>query len=193
MKRNTSHITDSKIILGCSRKQSRFQKMLFIRYSGQILTTCRLYSTNDYPAKDILQDTFIKVFDKIHQYNPDRGPIVGWIRRIAINMALDHYKKSKIRTVHIDSDTEELLDVELAEIDDTVSRYDEEVIMQLIQSLPTGYKTVFNLYLLDGYSHSEIAKFLSISISTSKSQLFKAKKLLKEKLVNHRKRRNENV
>jgi len=192
MKNNLSHISDSEIISGCKEKQRHFQKLLFLRYSGQILTTCRRYTTNDYPAKDLVQETFIKVFEKIHQYDPKKGTIIGWIRRIAINVAIDNYNKKKIRTVYIDSNIEELIDNSTDDLDDSLSNCDEELIMHLVKNLPQGYQTVFNMYLLDGFSHLEIAKLLFISVSTSKSQLFKAKNMLKKQLFNYRKRRNEN-
>ena len=129
-----------------------------------------------------LQDTFIKVFDKIHQFDPRKGKLESWIRRIAINLALNAIRDKKMTFV------EAKMDIPQEEENPAFQDLSEEKILGLIGELPVGYKTVFNLYVIDGYSHKEIASQLNISLSTSKTQLFKAKRILQEKIITLKKK-----
>lgn len=181
------HIYDEEaelgeLLKGCRKKDPHFQKRLFEKYASLIFTTCRRYNTSWYPAKDLLQDTFIKVFDKIHQFDPRKGKLESWIRRIAINLALNAIRDKKMTFV------EAKMDIPQEEENPAFQGLSEEKILGLIGELPVGYKTVFNLYVIDGYSHKEIASQLNISLSTSKTQLFKAKRILQEKIITLKKK-----
>ncbi len=166
------------IIEGCRRGETRCQELLFKEFAPRILTTCRRYESSKQEAKDILQETFITVFKKIHQFNPQKGSMEGWIKRIAINTALKELRQQKLTFVDFSNIHEP--SEELAEEITTVSN---ERILQAIKELPDGYRTVFNLFVLDGFSHHEVAAKLGISQQTSKSQLSKAKKMLRTKLT----------
>ena len=163
----------TELLVGCRKKDHVAQKLLFERYAGLVLTTCRRYSTSYYPPKDLLQDTFIKVFEKIHQFDENKGKFKSWITRIAINLALNSIRDRKIKIVGYEMEMEQPNENEKLSAD-----LSEEKILAIIDKLPMGYKTVFNLYAIDGFSHQEIADKLNISLSTSKSQLFKAKRAL---------------
>lgn len=161
------------LLNGCRIKDQLAQRHLFERYSGLVLTTARRYSTVHYLPKDLMQDTFIKVFDKIHQYDETKGKFSNWISRIAINLALNSIRDRKIKIVEYDLEIEQAPEGEPLSSD-----LSEERILSIIDKLPIGYKTVFNLFVFDGFTHQEIADRLNISVSTSKSQLHKAKKCL---------------
>lgn len=165
------------ILNGCRQNNPRFQKLLFEKYSQVVYTTCRRYNTPYYHAKDLLHDTFIKVFDKINQFDEKKGKLESWITRIAINLALNSIRDKKINFVKLDYDLEEITENSSLQYD-----LSEEEILAIIDQLPLGYKTVFNLYVFDDFTHKEIATELNISVSTSKSQLFKAKKMLQKQI-----------
>jgi RNA polymerase sigma-70 factor (ECF subfamily) len=135
-------------------------------------------------AGDILQETFITVFEKIAQYDPSKGAIDTWINRIAINTALKALRKKQTALVDIDL----LPDIadEVPDENTTMDDISEEYLLGLIQALPVGYRTVFNLYVIDGFGHQEIADTLGISPQTSKSQLFKAKAMLRRNLTSEK-------
>lgn len=176
----STKMSTAELINGCKSKDSYFQKLFFERYSPIVYTTCRRYGSSSYNAKDLLQDAFIKAFDKMHQFDPQKGKPESWLNRIAINLALNEIRKRKIDTVELNSD----FDIYSTDEEEIFSpNISEEEILALINRLPIGYKTVFNLYIIDGYSHKEIAEQLSISASTSKSQLFKAKKMLQKQIT----------
>ena len=136
---------------------------------------CLRYAKSSSEAQDILQDGFIKVFDKIHQFG-FQGSFEGWIRRIMINTALNYCRKSSIM---FELDGMEAL-AELQTASKAVSRLSEQEILQMIQCMPDGYRLVFNLYVIEGYKHSEIAKMLNISKNTSRSQLSKGRKFIQK-------------
>ncbi len=170
----------SSILAGCVRKDAQAQRLLFNRCAPGILTTCRQYETKGLDAKDILQETFMAVFEKITQYNPEKAAIETWINRIAVNTALKMLRKQQPVWVELDRLPEipEANEPEANEWDELT----EEQLLQIIGELPVGYRTVFNLYVVDEFSHADIAETLGISVQTSKSQLFKAKAMLRQKL-----------
>ena len=170
------------LLRGCKQKDQYFQKLLFERYASRVFTTCRRYSTVSYPAKDILQDTFLKAFEKIHQFDESKGKFESWLSRIAINLALNAIRDKKMTFVELDFEISQS-----AEKSDFMPDLSEEKILALINKLPLGYKTVFNLFVIDGFSHQKIAQELNISISTSKSQLFKAKRILRQQILSIKK------
>ncbi|MEM6725596.1 MAG: sigma-70 family RNA polymerase sigma factor [Bacteroidota bacterium] len=168
------------IIEGCRKQDSRSQELLFRYFAPRILTTCRRYETPHFGAQDILQETFLTVFNKFHQFDPDKGAIESWMKRIAINTALKVLRKQKLQFVEIDYHPEAASMSATPDVEPNIS---EEQILSALKELPEGYRTVFNLFVIDGFSHQEIAELLSISPQTSKSQFFKAKRMMRTKLT----------
>lgn len=167
----------SSILAGCLRKEPASQELLFRVLSPRVLTTCRRYESAVLGAEDILQETFIKVFTNIHQFDPKKGNLETWTKRIAINYALREICKQKIKFVELDDEIERE-----ETLTNDISTVSDEYLLSLIKELPTGFRTVFNLSVIDGYSHKEISQILGVTVSTSKSQLFKAKRLLRKKI-----------
>lgn len=159
---------------------------MYQQYADTIFAVCLKYSRNYADAEDTLQDCFITIFDKIHQYK-NKGSFEGWLKRIAINTALQKYR--------IASPLELVTEVkdEKDEDDFTVKKdiYNVAVLLEFVQQLPDQYRLVFNLYVLDDYSHKEIAEVLKISEGTSKSNLSRARKILKEKLIAYKKQQEK--
>ncbi len=142
------------------------------------MAICRRYSLNDFDAAEVLNNGFLKVFTHIEKYDPDK-PFKPWIARIITNTAIDHYRTNLKFSAHDDISTHE-------DIGQGAAIYDQlayKDLLVLVQTLSPAYRTVFNLYAIDGYSHEEIAGLLKISIGTSKSNLFKARQQLREKLM----------
>ena len=170
-------IDDGKLIEGCLRNKRRSQKQLYNKYAPKMYGVCLRYSKNKHDAEDILQDAFIKIYRNIDFFN-NKGSFEGWIRRIVVNTALTHLR-NKTKHWFVDIDT---VPVAIEEDEEKFSPLSPEDLIQLIQELPNGYRTVINLFVFEKYSHKEIAKALAISEGTSKSQYSKAKALLKSKI-----------
>jgi RNA polymerase sigma factor (sigma-70 family) len=166
------------IINGCIRQDRSSQYMLYKEFYSYGMAICRRYSLNDYDAADVLNDGFLKVFTHIEKYDPEK-PFKSWIGRIITNTAIDHYRMNLKFSDHDDVDTHENIG-NAAVVYDQLAYKD---LLALVQSLSPAYRTVFNLYAIDGYSHDEIAELLKISVGTSKSNLFKARQKLQEKLA----------
>ncbi len=143
------------------------------------MTVCRRYACDQAEAEDMLQESFIKVFTNIGQFR-FQGSLEGWIRRIVVHTALRTLQKKKIRFTEIDED----LDLAQSVNTDGLDGLSVEELLKLIGNLPDGYRLVFNLYVLEGYDHNEIAGMLEISPTTSRSQLSKARKLLQTQVEN---------
>jgi RNA polymerase sigma factor (sigma-70 family) len=171
-------VTEAEIIEGCRAGKSKLQKALYERYSGKMYNICLRYAKNSDEAEDILQEGFIKVFDKINQF-AGTGSFEGWIRRIMVNSALEVIRKRKIDFSVVD--TKYIQDPHEYTYN-TISTLNVKELLAVIQQLPDGYRTVFNLYVIEGYQHSEIAEILGVSEGTSKSQLARARNLLQSKL-----------
>ena len=164
-----------KLIQRCAKNDRKAQAEVYQLFSGKLFALCLKYSKNYAEAQDNLQDGFITIFNKIGQYN-FKGSFEGWMKRIVINTALQKYRtKSMLSLV-----TEEIPDEITVEIDEETVSLD--FLLSIIQQLPNRYRMVFNLYVLDGYSHKEIAKKLTITEGTSKSNLSRARLILREKL-----------
>jgi RNA polymerase sigma factor (sigma-70 family) len=164
-----------KLIEKCANNDRKAQAEVYQLFSGKLFALCLKYSKNYVEAQDNLQDGFITIFNKIGQYN-SKGSFEGWMKRIVINTALQKYRGKNILSLV----TEEIPDQVIIEIDeDTVSL---DFLLGIIQELPDRYRMVFNLYVLDGYSHKEISTKLSITEGTSKSNLSRGRLILKEKL-----------
>ena len=166
------------IIDGCRHGQRKAQKQLFEYLAGNLLTVSRQYTPKASDPLDNLQDSFIKIFDRIHTFDPNKGNLTSWARRIVINTALDKLNKKGIEEVVLEY--EHLPEMLESKIKDTE---DIEQLMHIIAQLPDGYKQVFCLYEIEGYSHKEIGEMMGISEGTSKSQFNRAKLLLRNKLA----------
>lgn len=166
-----------ELIKKCQKNNSKAQSVLYNLYAGKLYAVCYKYSKNQAEAEDTLHDGFITIFNKISQFK-NQGSFEGWMKRIMINTALEKYRKDKVFPLI----NEEIKDEEDEEIEDDNLNLNE--LLTSIQKLPNRYRLVFNLYVLDGYSHKEIGKLLDISEGTSKSNLSRAKVLLKKELSN---------
>lgn len=150
------------------------QSEIYELYADVLFGICLKYSRNYQDAEDTLQDSFLIIFDKITQYNK-KGSFEGWLKRIAINTALQKYrKKTPLQLVKEVTEVEDLVEIDFED-----KNLDIDFLLNLIQQLPDQYRLVFNLYVLDSYSHKEISKMLNISEGTSKSNLSRARKKLK--------------
>ncbi len=165
------------IVAGCVANNRRDQERLFTLYYGKMLSACLRYIPDRDSAQEVLQEGFIKVFEKIGAFD-HKGSLEGWIRRIVVNTAIDHIRKSKKDPFRTDKDEDFKLGandpmVEMEEVQ--LFELKAEMAMEAIQLLSPAYRTVFSLYVLEEYSHKEIAEKLGISEGTSKSNLAKAK------------------
>ncbi|MSQ79872.1 MAG: sigma-70 family RNA polymerase sigma factor [Flavobacteriaceae bacterium] len=172
--------TEEEVLKGCLSRDRACQKAVFDRYSGRMLSLCFRYSRDKMEAEDILQEAFIRVFDSLHQFG-FKGSFEGWLRRVMVTTALNHYRKKKNERMEVDM--EEAVEVEKAEFDNYDNRFELKELMAMVQTLPAQYKAVFNLYAVDGYNHREIAEMLGISESSSKSNLSRARGILQRMIT----------
>ena len=169
---------EPSLVKKCIKGDQRAQRVLFEKFAPKMLGVCLRYTKNTEEAEDVLQDGFIKVFTKIHLYKGG-GALEGWIRKVIVNTALDNIRRNhKYR----DNIAVEFVDYKLEDHSYIVEGLIEEDLLKLINSMPLGYKTVFNMFAIEGFSHKEIAKELNISENTSKSQYARARAYLKTKL-----------
>ncbi|EMQ96016.1 MULTISPECIES: RNA polymerase sigma factor [Xanthomarina] len=168
-----------QLIQKCSKNDTKAQAELYQLFSGKLFSVCLKYCKNYAEAEDNLQDAFVTIFNKISQYK-HKGSFEGWLKRITINTALQRYRNQGVFEIIDDTNIE---DVEVTVEDDDVTL---EFLLQIIQELPDRYRLVFNLYVLDGYSHKNIADMLDITIGTSKSNLARARKILKDKIEDYK-------
>jgi len=169
---------EKDLIQACIRKEKWAQKQLYETYYSQMMGVCLCYSNNKEDALDILHEGFIKVFNHIAKYQPGTS-LNAWIRRIMVNSAIDFYRKSIRRRTE---DIETAFDISSNDAD-AISQCSEKEILAAVQQLSPAYRAVFNLYIIEGYSHREIANKLEITESTSRSNLVKARTKLKEILI----------
>ncbi|TDH28069.1 sigma-70 family RNA polymerase sigma factor [Segetibacter sp. 3557_3] len=170
-------MNEFEIIRGCLKHDVNCQRKLFEHYAGKMMTVCLRYAKDSMEAEDLLQESFIKVFRYIHQFKFE-GSFEGWIRRIVVNNALKSVKKKKINFQEINDRTHVAEHLEPF----AYSNLGEEDLMKLINQLPEGYRLVFNLSVIEGFTHEEIATMLNIQPGTSRSQLVKARKMLQNQV-----------
>ncbi|MCP4124031.1 MAG: RNA polymerase sigma factor [Bacteroidetes bacterium] len=168
----------SKLIQGCLQKQRSAQKELYDLMSPRMFAICRRYADSYQTAEDLLQEGFIKVYKHIGNYRGD-GSFEGWVKRIFINTAIEHFRK-QARMYPITN--LESVDYYIS-VTNMADRLELEDLQNMIKKLSPGYRTVFNLYIVEGYSHREIGEMLNISEGTSKSQLSRARYLLQKMIV----------
>ena len=169
---------ENKLIQACIEKDGRAQRAMYEKYAPQMFPICLRYVKEVSEAEDVLITGFMKVFDKIHTYTGE-GSLGGWIRRIMINESLGYLRRNKTMYLQVEMDAvERQPDLQL--INDHLQTED---LLKMVAELPLGYRTVFNLYAIEGYSHKEISQLLGISENTSKSQLSRARGLLQQRLL----------
>jgi RNA polymerase sigma factor (sigma-70 family) len=171
-------VTEHDLIRGCIRQDNSCQRMLFDKYAGKMMGVCLRYANDAMEAEDMIQDAFIKVFQYIGQFKFE-GSFEGWIRRIVVNTAIRHLERKKMKFKDIDDHSSSGPQVEAS----AYTHLGEEDLMKLINQLPDGYRLVFNLNVIEGYSHEEIAEMLHIQPGTSRSQLVKARKMLQQQIL----------
>ncbi len=179
---------DKELAKACASGNRDAQEELYNKYASKMFALCLRYAREHTEAEDFLHEGFIKVFSTIHQWK-GKGSLESWMRRVFINVILEKlrankhnvYSFSSYQTASAFDDEEESTELNVPAPDpDIISQLSEKEIIQLIQRLPDGYRTVFNLYVIEGFSHKEIAEMLGISEGTAKSQLSRAKSLLRK-------------
>ena len=173
-----------QLIIDCQKNNRKAQEQLYRLYSSKLFSVCLKYSRNYTEAEDNLQEGFLIIFNKIDQYS-FKGSFDGWLKRVMINYILQQYRNQTFLSLV----NENIQDESEIELDDNSISLD--YLLKIIQELPDRYRLVFNLYVLDGYSHQEIADMLNINIGTSKSNLSRAKVILKEKIEQHKNEDNK--
>lgn len=166
---------ESDLISGCMAGDRRMQEELYQRFSPRMYGVCLRYAGNTEEAEDILQEGFVKVFKKLDSYRGD-GSFEGWIRRIFVNTAIEHFRRKRYLQPVTEKEENTLEGNYLSVLDDLAERD----ILALVQQLSPGYRTVFNMYVVEGYTHKEIGDIMGISEGTSKSQLSRAKIILQD-------------
>ncbi|MEI2738263.1 MAG: RNA polymerase sigma factor [Chitinophagaceae bacterium] len=169
------NIPESDLIKGCIDGNRRMQEELYRRFSPRMYAVCLRYAGNAEEAEDILQEGFIKVFKKLDSFRSE-GSFEGWVRRIFVNTAIEHFRRKRY-LMPVTEKEENTIEGKYTSVLDELGAKD---IMALIQELSPGYRTVFNMYVVEGYTHKEIADMLGISEGTSKSQLSRAKVILQD-------------
>ena len=172
-------MTEEAILQGCLKNNAAAQKALYEKYSAKMLVVCYRYAHNREDAEDMLQEGLIKVFSQIHTFE-NRGALEGWIRRIVVHTCINILKKNKRFNESVDIIHASSLQVREESIPSIIQAKE---VVECIRMLPIGYRTVLNLYAIEGFSHKEIASMLDIEESTSRSQYTRAKVMLEDVLV----------
>lgn len=173
------HMTDEQLVKACVSGNVAAQKTFYERFARKMMGVCIRYTHSTEEAEDVLQDAFIKIFNHLNEYQ-NKGSLEGWVRRIMVNTALDSYRKNKKRQSDLDVDQVGFLLEHKSYIVEGIQADD---LLKIVQALPEGYRVVFNLFAIEGFSHKEIADRLGVTESTSKSQYSRAKKLLRQILI----------
>lgn len=173
---------ETEIIQGCLENKASAQEKLYALYSRRMMAICLRYTRSRVEAEDIFHEAFIKVFKNIHTWQG--GSFEGWMRRIFVNTAINHFHQNRKYFDHVDSSYAETM---LSSSDNIIAELSNQELLDLISRLPEGYKMIFNLHVVEGYNHNEIAGMLDIAEGSSKSQLSKAKahlkKLIEDRLI----------
>jgi RNA polymerase sigma-70 factor (ECF subfamily) len=172
-------MTEELLLAGCLKNNAAAQEALYSRFSPRMLGVCYRFAKNREDAEDMLQEGFIKVFTQIHQYR-NEGALEGWIRRIIVHTCINHLKKNKKF-----SDSLDIIHAHSIHVNEEMipSIMQAKQVVECIRMLPLGYRTVLNLYAIEGFPHKEIAAMLDIEESTSRSQYTRAKAMLEEILI----------
>lgn len=169
-------MTEAELIAGCQRGESKAQKFLYDRFASPMYGVCLRYLKNQMDAEEALLNGFMKIYQNIDRFEA-KGSFEGWVRRIMVNEALAFLRKKEPLHIAIEDSTIQVVSMGGADHD-----LAEGELLELLRTLPAGYRAVFNLYAIEGYSHKEIADMLNITEGTSKSQLSKARAMLQRRL-----------
>lgn len=182
-------LSDDQIVEGCKKGKRHAYSALYEKYAAVLLGVCYRYTNSKMEAEDVLQEGFVKVFNNIDSFE-SRGSFEGWLRRLMVNTAINHYKANRKNRMHdIGLNSKEVVkkhenEDESIEIEGVLPQAE---LIKMIQNLPDGYRVVFNMHVIEGLKHDEIAEELNISVNTSKSQLFKARRWLRQKIEERQK------
>jgi len=168
--------TEAELVEGCLNGNRTTQRLLFERFAGQMMSVCRRYTRDRMEAEDMLQDGFVKAFERISQYRD--GSLEGWLKRIFVNTCLSNWRKNKLTVLLQDGNQWESIATE----EDGLQKLQANELIALIEELPPGARLIFNLFAIEGYPHTEIAVMLSITEGASRAQLTRARQLLQDKL-----------
>ena len=172
-------MTETDIINGCVKHKASAQEKLYALYSRRMMAICLRYTKSRFEAEDIFHEAFVKVFKNIETWQG--GSFEGWMRRIFVNTSINHYHQNKKYFDHVDAS---YADYVVSVNDNIISTLATQELLELVNQLPDGYKLIFNLHVVEGYSHTEIGELLDIAEGSSKSQLSKAKAYLKRLIEN---------
>jgi RNA polymerase sigma-70 factor (ECF subfamily) len=175
---NRIFTSEEAIIEGCSNGDRKAQRLLYDTYSKKFFAICLRYIKDRDLAEDVLVESFMKIFEKINQFE-SKGSFEGWMKRIIVTQALLTLRNNK--NLNMEVNMENVSDLSNHHYE--LKHLEADELMDLVEVLPTGYRTVFNLYAIEGYSHAEIGELLGITESTSKSQLNRGRNLLKQKIA----------
>jgi RNA polymerase sigma-70 factor (ECF subfamily) len=175
-------ISEQHLIAGCIQGDKKMQEQFYRTFAPRMFSICLRYANDYYQAEDMMQEGFIRAFSNLHKFR-NEGSFEGWMKRIFVNTAIEGYRKNQV--------TNNMLEVgemknDLVQQDD-FHHLSADDLIKMVQRLSPGYRTVFNLYAIEGYSHQEIAEMLGINIGTSKSQLARARYLLQKMVLNSQK------
>jgi RNA polymerase sigma factor (sigma-70 family) len=174
-------MTEEQLVKECISGNAIAHKKFYDLFAKKMMGVCLRYCSNPDEAQDVLQDGFIKVFSKLPKF-VNKGSLEGWVRRIMVNTALDQYRKNKKFQKDVEIDA---VSFKLEQSDFIIETINANDLLKIIQTIPKGYRVVFNLFAIEGYSHKEIAEQLGVTESTSKSQYSRAKKMLRKLLVDN--------
>lgn len=184
-----AEIKDETLAKQCAEGSNRAREMLYKKYAARVYMLCIRYLGDPVLAKDLAQDCFIRIYDVIRKYDPDKSSLKTWISHVAVNYVIDYLRhKRRLSFVKID---EQVLNIQEQESEDYFDFVSQDVILKMISNLPDTKRIVFNMYCLEEYSHKEIADMLGIKEKTSSSLLFKARTQLSEMLNAYKKEINE--
>ena len=172
---SNQNITESDLINGCIEGNRRMQETLYQRFAPKMYGVCLRYAGTAEEAEDILQEGFIKIFKKMGSFRGE-GSFEGWLRRIFVNTSIEHFRRKRYLQPVSEKEENTIEGKYLSVLDEMAARD----VLALVQQLSPGYRTVFNMYVVEGYTHKEIADMLGISEGTSKSQLSRAKVILQD-------------
>lgn len=176
-----------QLIEGCKGQDRKSQQLVYEKYARVMYGICLRYSSDKETAQDLLQDGFIKVFMNINSFE-NKGSFEGWMKRIFVNLALENIRKDKTKKLYSD-DIENISDIDIVdETEGDVDGITEDELLKMVQELPQGYRSVFNLYVIEDYSHKEISEMLGIAEGTSRSQYIRARALLQDKIKDYLKK-----
>ncbi len=178
-------VSIEEIIIGCRKEQTKYQRMLVDKYSDMLYAICLRYMRNPEEARDQLQESLLRILKNMDKFSAELGSIEAWMSTITIRQCLKKLDRKKVHIVQLDHNHDQEYHAE----PDVLDQFNTRVLLDLIQQLPDGYREVFNLAAIDGFSHEEIAQQMGIQVSSSRSRLSRARAMLKESI--HQLKSNE--